>query len=123
MAHHEGISKLIAKAREDAAFFHQLVWKPEAVLASLDFLSREEKAALVATDPETLVEELATGRGSVLECDQTAHCTYTCNCSGCNTGKSVDLIRNPGDLVMQDRLVREIKDGLDAVRQFSRFHR
>ena len=111
MTRHEGISKLIAKAREDAAFFHQLVWKPEAVLASLDFLSREEKAALVALNPEDLVVNLVTGAARMCQVGTSTGCAASCDTS------------IGDDRVRRDQLHAEILTGLDTVRRFSRFRR
>lgn len=57
----EGISKLIEESRKSPEFFHGLVWDTERVIASIDYLSRQEKAAILAVDPESLVVGLVSG--------------------------------------------------------------
>lgn len=95
----EGMAELIRKAKEDPEFFYSLVWETEKALGSADFLSREEKAAIMRVRPEDLVIGLATGRfgaGAADDncpgsCAQTSHCTYTC---------SVSTVTDPASLVI-----------------------
>jgi hypothetical protein len=111
-------------AKEDPKFFHSLVWDTEKVLGSIDFLSREERAAIMRTSPEHLVVALATGRfgsgfdanGCAGSCAQTSHCTYTCSVSSLATDPA-SLVSNPAT-VLADRIQNEI-----AAVRFSHFTR
>jgi hypothetical protein len=57
----EGIGKLIKEARGNAQFFHDLVWNTEKTITSLDYLTRLEKARILAVNPESVVSGLVTG--------------------------------------------------------------
>lgn len=57
----EGISRLVREARENAQFFHDLVWNTERTITSLDYLTRQEKATILSVDPESVVVGLVTG--------------------------------------------------------------
>ena len=134
----EGLATLIQKAREDAAFFHKLIWDTEAVVAGLDYLSREEKASLVGINPEDLVAGLATGnigvRTEVAACGATcagscggscgvtcsASCAGSCGVSCATTGamqRADDLVVNPAY-----QLADQIQTMLDG-QAFSRYRR
>lgn len=71
----QSISKLIEKAKKDPKFFHSLVFNPESVLAEID-LGREEKARLVAMDPEEFIDDLIGGK--LQDCTVTVNCGSTC---------------------------------------------
>jgi hypothetical protein len=60
----DGIAKLVENARKDPAFFHRLVFHTEDAIASLPYLSRAQKAAIMAVDPDRLVAGLAGSGGS-----------------------------------------------------------
>ncbi|MBN3815596.1 hypothetical protein G3N57_02805 [Paraburkholderia sp. Se-20369] len=57
----EGISKLIEEAKANPDFFHDLVWNTEKAIASIDYLTRKEKAAILSVDPDQLVVGLVSG--------------------------------------------------------------
>ena len=54
----KGIHRLIEEARKNPQFFHDLVFDTEKVLAQIDYLSRLEKAAILAVDPDRFVAGL-----------------------------------------------------------------
>jgi hypothetical protein len=80
----EALDRLIEQARNDPAFFHGLVFKPEETLAKVDYLERHEKARILELSPEDVIAGLA--GGSELECNYTCldSCGITCDQSGCN---------------------------------------
>jgi hypothetical protein len=134
----EGFNRLISRAKEDPQFFHDLVWSTDKVMGSIDYLSREEKASILAIKPEDLIVGLATGsvfgpRDLVAACGGTCgascgascggscggSCTATCAASCPLTGlKPGDLeqVINPADLNTQinEQLAPEV---------FTRFRR
>ena len=57
----DGIEKLVRNARENAQFFHDLVWNTERTIAEIDYLTRQEKANILSLNPENVVAGLATG--------------------------------------------------------------
>lgn len=79
-----GVERLLQEAREDATFFHELVFNAEEVIGRLDYLTRAEKASIVALDPADLVAGLAghilTPDGLVSGCGSSCgdSCNYTC---------------------------------------------
>jgi hypothetical protein len=56
-----GIRKLIEEARKNPEFLHDLVFDTEKVLTQIDYLSRVEKAAILAVDPDRFVAGLVIG--------------------------------------------------------------
>jgi hypothetical protein len=122
-----GISLLIERAKKDSKFFHDLVWNTEASLSSLDFLSRSEKAALLAISPEDLIVGLANGfkGGSAAACGGTCgascgascggscggSCTVTCAASCPATGVKPEFgqeVINPAELISVGEISLEI---------------
>jgi len=114
----EAILRLIAHSKNDPQFFHDLIWNTEKALDSLDYLTRQEKAFILAINPEDLVVGLATGalidRGIVATYDSCgpncggSSCGMTCGdtCEGscratCNTSSGLPWetreITNPVD--------------------------
>jgi hypothetical protein len=93
----DALARLVEQARRDPQFFHNLVFDPDRVIAKLDYLSRESKAALVALDPARVIGGLArlakdcgvTCGGS--SCEDTCgsvSCNHTCTDSCTNTCKN-----------------------------------
>ena len=64
--------KLLDAAKNDPKFFHSLVFEPEKALASLTYLDRHAKGALVAAHAGELIARLM----GVQECGNT--CTSSC---------------------------------------------
>jgi hypothetical protein len=140
----ESMATLIKKAKEDPNFFHRLVFETEDTLASLDFLSRREKSALMRIEPEDLIVGLATGDfgaiGVVEECGSSCGSSCGGSCGGscgiscgvsCGTSCAVSELMpaNPGEVVRpatetieRDKLIRDIESEV-ARANFSRFRR
>lgn len=84
-----GLDRLVREAREDPAFFHDLVYNTEDVIGRLDYLSRQEKASILSIDPDSLVVGIA-GRlqpGGELEvcgvsCGGSCGATCAASCAG-----------------------------------------
>jgi hypothetical protein len=74
----DGVERLIKEARESPDFFHNLVWDTEKAILNIDYLSRREKAAILATDPANLIAGLASGVGVVDPEVCGASCGATC---------------------------------------------
>lgn len=89
----EAIDRLIEQAKNDPAFFHGLVFKPEETLAKIDYLDRAEKARILELSPEDVIAGLTGVEGA--ECNYTCldTCDITCDESGCNYTKLEDLPR------------------------------
>jgi hypothetical protein len=147
----EGIERLVKQAKSDSDFFHNLIWNTEKVLGSLEYLSREEKASILAVKPDELVAGLASGkvgglgRGPVAaDCGATCgascgascgatcggscggSCTVTCAASCPATGLKVgdmDQVINPAETAMTAQQLSEQIHQLVAGRSFSRFTR
>jgi hypothetical protein len=85
----EVLDRLVKQAREDPAFFHDLVFAPEKTLAKLDYLDRREKGMIVSINPEDVIAGLAgllmnpAGDVSVcgISCDPS--CDSTCGEGSC----------------------------------------
>jgi hypothetical protein len=73
----DGVAKLVEEARKDPVFFHRLVFHTEEAIASLPYLSRTQKAAILAVDPDRLVAGLARP-GGVLTPDCGLSCGSSC---------------------------------------------
>ena len=77
---------LFERAQNDPQFFHDLVWNTEKVLPSLDYLTRKEKASLLAMEPEELLQQLTATRIPItVGADGGDTCTgFTCGgtCTG-----------------------------------------
>jgi hypothetical protein len=84
-----GINRLVQEARDDPQFFHDLIYNTERVIGRLDYLSRQEKAGILAIDPDSLVVGIA-GRlkpGTVVEvcgasCGGSCGATCAASCAG-----------------------------------------
>ena len=122
----EGMAELIHKAKEDPEFFHSLVWDTEKVLGSIDFLSREEKAAIMRTSPEDLVVGLVTGRfdTGAMAAHCGASCGETCSATCGPTCSASSLATDPASLVSNPTavLAHRIQNEIAAMR-FSHFTR
>ena len=136
-----GVSKLIDRAKNDSDFFHSLIFDTERVLASIDFLSEEERKAILSVKPEDLIVGLASGGMKdevAAECGGTcgASCGATCgaSCGGsctvtCAASCPATFAAEPGDQLTQDPefaetpLYREIRSQIDSAKKFSRFNR
>ena len=94
----EALDRLIEQARKDPAFFHGLVFNPEATLAGVEYLDRREKGKIVEIAPEDVIAGLAgvfvNPGGDIAECDLTcgagscgdtcaSSCIHTCD-ESCN---------------------------------------
>ena len=55
----EALDRLVEQAKNDPAFFHGLVFKPEETLAKIDYLDRAEKAKILELSPEDVIAGLA----------------------------------------------------------------
>jgi hypothetical protein len=89
------LDELVNRARDDANFFHQLVFNPEEVLGKLDFLPRREKGMIVSLAPEDVIAGLAgllvNSDLTVADCGDSCgnSCTQTCDAScGSTCGSS-----------------------------------
>jgi hypothetical protein len=86
------LEELVRRARSDSAFFHQLVFKPEEVLGTLDFLGRREKGMILTIAAEDVIAGLAglvvNPGGGVGECDNS--CYETCKCTDSTCGGCTD---------------------------------
>lgn len=74
-----GLDRLVREARADPEFFHDLIFNTEEVISRLGYLSRQEKAGILATDPDSLIIGLAssvTVGGDVEVCG--ASCAGSC---------------------------------------------
>ncbi|MGI4871135.1 MAG: hypothetical protein ACRYFX_08150 [Janthinobacterium lividum] len=95
---------LYDRAQSDPQFFHDLIWNTEKLLPALDFLTRQEKAALLAMEPEELLQRITSGRSTItgpadaLDCG--ASCTVTCTMS---CGATCPGTRLPGRVVEEAR--------------------
>ena len=54
----EVLDRLVEQAGNDPEFFHRLIFNTEEVLGELDYLSRAERGALVAIEPNDVVAGL-----------------------------------------------------------------
>lgn len=97
----EMLEELIGRARSDPEFFHQLVFKPEAILGKLEFLGRREKGMILTIAAEDVVAGLA---GLVDPGAGVAECGNTCMCTDCTdtcniTCQVTNRFESPGDVV------------------------
>jgi len=138
----EAMERLVKQAKSDAQFFHNLIWNTEKALDSLDYLTRQEKASILAINPEDLVVGLATGKlidpGIVATCGISCgascggscggtcggscggSCTVTCSVSGGMPSEFGEVI-NPAETLSSDILSRQIQKQIEN--NFSRFNR
>jgi len=99
----EIFKKLIAHAKKDPTFFHALVFEPEKVLDSLDYLSKKERGSIVGKDVDELFAHLV----------DVQYCGNTCSSSCGNTcNKSCGYTTN--------RHLKEVSE--EGVAYFSRFN-
>ncbi|MDQ1813750.1 hypothetical protein RBA41_10585 [Massilia sp. CCM 9210] len=78
---------LVAKAKADPAFFHQLIFSPEKVIDQVADLDRRAKGALVGQDPAALI---ASALGVLQRCGNT--CSSSCdNTCGGSCGYTTNL--------------------------------
>lgn len=85
MSSREELQRLVELARDDPGFFHALVFDPERILPRVDFLPRKLKAALLAKDPISVIDDLVSAGGPE-ECGTTcgpASCEETCGTKSC----------------------------------------
>lgn len=77
----KGLDRLVEEARRDPQFFHDLIFNTETVIERLDYLSRQEKAGILAVDPDSLVIGIA---GSIRPGGEAAVCGASCggSCGG-----------------------------------------
>ncbi len=80
----EGIKRLVEEARKNAQFFHDLVFDPEKVILSLDYLDRRTKGALLQLNPSKLFQNIIPTVAA--ECGDTcggSSCSSTCGSGSC----------------------------------------
>ena len=101
------VASLMEKAEKDPQFFHDLIWNTEEILPSLEFLSRKEKAAILAMEPEELLQQLTASRVPIIvSADGGDTCTgFTCGatCVGSCDVSCVGTCAITGDMQMGDR--------------------
>jgi hypothetical protein len=109
----QALKKLVARARSDPRFFHQLVFKPEKAIKSLTFLDAKSKAALLRVNADTIIRNLVPGDSSECagtcgagSCDMTCgtgSCLDTCKSScGSTCGNSCDRTSGMGEKFIPD---------------------
>ena len=69
---------LYKRAESDPQFFHDLVWNTEKVLPSLDYLTRKEKASLLATEPEELLQRISSRLSPRISAENGLDCGASC---------------------------------------------
>ena len=138
----QAIDRLVQQASKDVKFFHDLIWNTEKALDSLDYLTRQEKASILAINPENLVVGLATGTlidpGIVATCGATcggscggscgvscsstcaASCTASCSATGGMPSEWNEVI-NPAESFTAETLATQIKKQLGN--NYSRYSR
>lgn len=67
---------LVAKAKEDRQFFHDLVFDTERAIDGLDFLSGDDKERILGVTPGDVLKGILAGAKS--KCGVTVQCTRTC---------------------------------------------
>jgi hypothetical protein len=89
MSKQEALERLVQQAKDDPAFFHQLIFDPEAAIGRLEYVDRREKARLIALSPEDVFSGLlglirAPG-GNAAVCDYSCEdsCDDTCGSGSC----------------------------------------
>ena len=113
MTSSQALKKLVARARTDPRFFHQLVFDPEKVIKGLTFLDAKTKAALLRVNPDTIIRNLVPGDAAECagtcgagSCDMTCgtgSCLDTCKSScGSTCGNSCDRTSGMGDKFIPD---------------------
>lgn len=85
----EMIAEIVAKARENKEFFHELVFNPEKALAGIEGLDETARKKLRAISPEQfLLAPLVSSLGvaGLKRCDPTCEesCTGTCGALSCD---------------------------------------
>jgi hypothetical protein len=129
----EGLATLIKKAKEDPKFFHSLIWETEKAVSTLDFLNRDEKAAILRINPEDLIVDLATGNlggasGLAANCGGSCgvscggSCGVSCGVSCATSCATSSLITDPTNAIRPEDLTSRIESGLANAR-FNRFSR
>jgi hypothetical protein len=90
MTSSQALKKLVARARTDPRFFHQLVFNPEKVIKGLTFLDAKTKAQLLRVNPDTIIRNLVPG--------DAAECAGTCGAGSCDmtcgTGSCLDTCKS-----------------------------
>ncbi len=118
------LEKLIEKTKNDPQFFHDLIWDTEKVLSTTDFLTRQEKAAFLAINPENLIVGLATGSfggrisdhhnncgasgGDSCGASCGGSCGVSCEASCATTCATSHLLEDIGDAVSNPALAQHI---------------
>ncbi|NVB36560.1 hypothetical protein G6O69_01860 [Pseudenhygromyxa sp. WMMC2535] len=81
------LQQIAAIAQGDAQFFHNLAFKPEAAVGSLQFLTQEEKDSFSVLNPNTAMAAVIGAMGTTaFGCDPTCgndSCGYTCGNRSC----------------------------------------
>jgi len=83
----EGLEKLLEQAKKDPQFLHNLIFNSEEAITKLDYLTKDQKASLIAISPETIFAGLTgLNRFGPLEvCGDscTDSCGNTCGSGSC----------------------------------------
>jgi hypothetical protein len=114
------LSRILAAARKDPQFFHDLVFSPRTAISKAPFLDRATKSRLLEVSPGTVIAGLL---GHLADCgnEQTcsgATCRGTCGSDSCQTqtcgggscdetcaNSCTDTITPPDPNVLAGRLV------------------
>jgi hypothetical protein len=67
---------LVAKAKEDPRFFHDLVFDTDRAVEGIDFLTAGDKERILGTNPADVVKLILAGAKG--KCGVTVQCTRTC---------------------------------------------
>jgi hypothetical protein len=81
----EALENVLQRARDDAAFFHKLVFQPDSIMSELPD-NRELKAAIYGIDPRQLLTPARPGK-RFEECSETCgaqSCQDTCGEASCD---------------------------------------
>jgi hypothetical protein len=82
----DALETVLQRAREDAAFFHKLVFNPDSIISELPD-NRELKAAIYGIDPRQLLSSPPGRRHDVRMCSETCgpqSCQGTCGEASCD---------------------------------------
>lgn len=86
--------KLLEMARSDLDFLHKLIFYPKGAIEGLDFLTDNEKKALLALTPEGVFRDILRGGGELEACTVTVNCTVTCTHT-VSALEQLEQVRNP----------------------------
>jgi hypothetical protein len=79
----DALSAIIEKAKNDPKFFHDLVFNPEEALKGLENVDRNTKGAIVAANPDSLIQIIVSGTVSWCDVTCTSSCGVTCSGGSC----------------------------------------